>query len=181
MKLSEHNKNFKVGDRVRIILTGCEDNECGPHFGMLGVIKNLSGNGYSVERDDRAGQPFIHYDDRCLEPEQCFFPMYKPEFDLEDMELAEIIFHIGDKVTIIAPHPPNVESTKIPPGTEGEVIGMNFDRTHTPIHYRVRFSCWTYDFYPSDLEPADNKGPRLNPEMELEEIEAAEIIMEELK
>ena len=88
------NDLFRVGDRVRIILAGCDDNECGPHWGMVGVIRNLAGDGYSVKRDDRGpNQPLIHYEDSCLEPEISFHQMREPDFGLDEIAIAEAIIN----------------------------------------------------------------------------------------
>ncbi len=80
------NDLFKVDDRVRITLTGADDNECGPHLGMCGVIRALRGDGYSVERDDRGpSQIAVHYNDSCLEPERTSFQM-QPDVTLDEIE-----------------------------------------------------------------------------------------------
>ena len=57
---------FAVGDRVRIIATGCENNGHGPHYGELGTIKATYKDNripYVVIRDHSPKETGICYDE----------------------------------------------------------------------------------------------------------------------
>ena len=85
---------FAVGDRVRIIATGCENNGHGPHYGELGTIKaaykyNRIPYPYVVIRDHSPKETGICYDESSLE-ELGHTKMTPPDMTLEEIEMADM-------------------------------------------------------------------------------------------
>ena len=99
-----------------------------------------------------------------------------------------MIFGVGESVLIDVPHPPNMYNHIIPPGTIG-LVQYRREISGT-VPYCIYVIIYTdgqgviqhgMEFYDKDLKPLPYTGPLLFPEMDLEEIEKAEEIMEELK
>lgn len=86
---------------------------------------------------------------------------------------------IGDKVVILASHPPGLSYHPIPRGTIGIITQPTWE-TGATVAYTVGDEDLIYSFYISELDPI-KRGPFLDPEMELDEIEKAERLMIGLK
>lgn len=85
---------FKVGDRVRVILEGYEDNGNGPHFGVPGTVMEArdwqARAPYVVIRDGDKNYSRICYSEEHLEalaPQ----PLMFPEMELSEIEEAEYL------------------------------------------------------------------------------------------
>ena len=85
-------------------------------------------------------------------------------------------FSVGDKVLILADHPPNMKGTIIVPGTAGIITSCCYNQ-RLGYYYHVSFNDGHYDFYEKELEFASEKYALPTPEFDLEDIELAEIIM----